>query len=388
MSQGCALLILGSKGQRSRSWRMVIWKWFPDDNWLCNQPMIMKLHTLTHHESRMRPIDFKVKGQGHGAWLFENGFRTITDSVINLWSLNFIHLLTMSQGCALLILRSKGQGHGAWLFENGFRTITDSVINLWSWNFIHLLTMSQGCALLILRSKGQGHGAWLFENGFRTITDSVINQWSWNFIHLLTMSQGCALLILRSKGQGHGAWLFENGFRTITDSVINLWSWNFIHLLPMSQGCALLILGSKGQRLRSWRMVIWKWSTEIMVADLNLLGSLGDLYCFSNTFSMLLCVAPICCPSCLTWVEVLNFFCPHFMKFINSHYNSVRLFVTQINQWKSMLRYLSLSHIHISHSYLCLQVTRRTRPPSRFLLCWWVTTETGSLCHRTPSNSG
>ena len=200
--------------QRSRSWRMVIWKWFPDDNWLCNQPMIMKLHTLTHHESRMRPIDFEVKGQGHGAWLFENGFRTITDSVINLWS--------------------------------------------------------------------------------------------WNFIHLLTMSQGCTLLILRSKGQGHGAWLFENGFRTITDSVINLWSWNFIHLLPMSQGCALLILGSKGQRSRSWRMVIWKWSTEIMVADLNLLGSVGDLYCFSNTFSMLLYVAPICCPSC--YFEFFTFF--------------------------------------------------------------------------------
>ena len=126
--------------------------------------------------------------------------------------------------------------------------------------------MSQGCALLILRSKGQGHGAWLFENGFWTITDSVINLWSWNFIHLLTMSQGCALLILRSKGQVHGAWLFENGFRTITDSVINLWSWNFIHLLPM-----------------------------------NLLGSVGDLYCFSNTFSMLLYVAPICCPSCFLY---------------------------------------------------------------------------------------
>ena len=61
MSQGCALLILRSKGQRSRSWRMVIWKWFPDDNWLCNQPMIMKLHTLTPHESTMCPIDFGVK---------------------------------------------------------------------------------------------------------------------------------------------------------------------------------------------------------------------------------------------------------------------------------------------------------------------------------------
>ena len=39
----------------------LVWKWFPDDNWLCNQPMIMKLHPLTHHESRMRPIDFEVK---------------------------------------------------------------------------------------------------------------------------------------------------------------------------------------------------------------------------------------------------------------------------------------------------------------------------------------
>ena len=158
---------------------LVFWKWFPDDNWLCNPPMIMKLHTT----------------------------------------------------CS------------PWVKD----------VPYWFWG---------------QKVKGQGHGAWLFENGFRTITDSVINQWSWNFIHLLTMSQGCALLILRSKGQGHGAWLFENGFRTITDSVINLWSWNFIHLLPM-----------------------------------NLLGSVGDLYCFSNTFSMLLYVAPICCPSCLKMVS-------------------------------------------------------------------------------------
>ena len=172
----------------------------------------MKLHTLTHHESRMCPIDFGVK----------------TSKV-----------KVMDYRC----------------LKMGFRTITDYVIHLWSWNFIHLLPMSQGCALLILGSKGQ-------------------RSRSWRMV------------------------IFENGFRTITDSVINQWSWNFIHLLPMSQGCALLILGSKGQRSRSWRMVIWKWSTEIMVADLNLLGSVGDLYCFSNTFSMLLYVAPICCPSC------------------------------------------------------------------------------------------
>ena len=61
MSQGCALLILGSKGQRSRSWINDVWKWFPDHNWLCNPPMIMKLHTLAPNESRMCPIDFGVK---------------------------------------------------------------------------------------------------------------------------------------------------------------------------------------------------------------------------------------------------------------------------------------------------------------------------------------
>ena len=69
MSQGCALLILRSKSQRS--WRMVICKWFPDYNWLCNQPMIMKLHTLMPHELWMRSVDFevkrsKVKVMGHG----------------------------------------------------------------------------------------------------------------------------------------------------------------------------------------------------------------------------------------------------------------------------------------------------------------------------------
>ena len=93
--------------------------------------------------------------------------------------------------------------------HTSFRTITDYVIHLWSWNFIHLLPMSQGCALLIFgvkRVKGQGHGLSMFENGFRTITDYVIHLWSWNFIHLLPMSQGCALLILGSKGQRSRSW--------------------------------------------------------------------------------------------------------------------------------------------------------------------------------------
>ena len=160
MSQGCALLILGSKGQRSRSWRMVIWKWFPDDNWLCNQPMIMKLHTLTHHESRMRPIDFEVQRSRSWRMVIWKWFPD-DNWLYNQPMIMKLHTLTHHESRMRPIdFEVKGQGHGAWLFENGFRTITDSVINLWSWNFIHLLTMSQGCALLILRSKGQRSRSW------------------------------------------------------------------------------------------------------------------------------------------------------------------------------------------------------------------------------------
>ena len=144
--------------------------------------------------------------------------------------------------------------------------------------------------------KGQGHGAWLFENGFRTITDSVINQWSWKFIHLLTMSQGCALLILRSKGQRSRSmrmviwkWFPDDNWLCNQPMIMKLHT-----LTPHESRMCPIDFGVK----RSTVKVIWKWSTEIMVADLNLLGSVGDLYCFSNTFSMLLHVAPICCPSC------------------------------------------------------------------------------------------
>ena len=59
------------------------------------------------------------KGQGHGALMIENGFWTITDPVIHLWSWNFMHLLSMSQGCTLLISGSKGHGHWG--------------INYWKW---------------------------------------------------------------------------------------------------------------------------------------------------------------------------------------------------------------------------------------------------------------
>ena len=69
--------------------------------------MIMKLHTIAPPWVKDGPlIDFEVKGQGRGALVIENSFRTITDYVIHLWSWNFIHLLLMSQGCAYSILES------------------------------------------------------------------------------------------------------------------------------------------------------------------------------------------------------------------------------------------------------------------------------------------
>ena len=59
----CALSILESKSQRSRSlgyWRLNI----ISASYLkhvCNPPMILKLHTLVPHASRVCPIDFEVK---------------------------------------------------------------------------------------------------------------------------------------------------------------------------------------------------------------------------------------------------------------------------------------------------------------------------------------
>ena len=64
LSLECALLILGSIDQMSRLLGISDWKLFLDHNWLCNPPMIMKLHTPSPYESRMWLIDCGVKGLG------------------------------------------------------------------------------------------------------------------------------------------------------------------------------------------------------------------------------------------------------------------------------------------------------------------------------------
>ena len=103
-------------GVQSSTWRLLgigDWKWFSDHNWLCNPPMIIKFHTLALYESTMCPINFKVKRSrswGISDWKW---FRTKPVYVIHLhvWSWNFIHLLLMSQGCALMILGSNVLGN-------------------------------------------------------------------------------------------------------------------------------------------------------------------------------------------------------------------------------------------------------------------------------------
>ena len=212
MSQGCALLILRSKGQRSRSWRMVIWKWFPDDNWLCNQPMIMKLHTLTHHESRMRPIDFEVQRSRSWRMVIWKWFPD-DNWLCNQPMIMKLHTLTPHESRMCPI-------------DFGVKR---STVKVMAHGYLKMVHRNNGCRFEFV---GVGGGPVLLQQYFQ-----------YAFI--------CCPYMLPL--------LFENGFRTITDSIINLWSWNFIHLLTMSQGCALLILRSKGQRSRSWRMVIWKW---------------------------------------------------------------------------------------------------------------------------------
>ena len=195
------------------NWFPVNCKWFPDYNWLCKSTYVHETSYIYSPWVKDTPYWIwgqKVKGQGHGAWLIVNGFLTITDSVINLWSWNFIHMLPMSQGCTLLILRSKGQRSRSWGLVN-CKWFPD-------YNWL--------CKSTYVHETSYTYSPWVKDTPY----------WIWG---------------QKVKGQGHGAWLIVNGFLTITDSVINLWSWNFIHMLPMSQGCTLLILRSKGQRSRS-----------------------------------------------------------------------------------------------------------------------------------------
>ena len=122
MSRGCALLISRWKGQRSRSQCIDNWKWFM--SW------------------RMCPIDLVSKGRGHNALITENGLYRIIYFPSHLSSWNFICRLSVSRGCALLILGSKGQSSmsqcidNELITENGLCGIIVFSLHLSTWNFI------------------------------------------------------------------------------------------------------------------------------------------------------------------------------------------------------------------------------------------------------------
>ena len=76
----------------------------------------------------------------------------------------------------------KGQGHEVLVIENGFRSITYHVIDLWSWNFIHLLLMSKTCAILIfIPTPTKLWGVYWFHHGSvrRYVCLSVCGKVAW-----------------------------------------------------------------------------------------------------------------------------------------------------------------------------------------------------------------
>ena len=136
MSWGCALLILGFKGQRSRCQCIDSWKWLFVHNCFPFTPNIMKLHKKTSLELHMCPIDFRVKRS------------KLKVTILNSWKYSmshncfpFIHKYHKTShkyahwGFAILILGSKGQGHNALFTENGLWCKTAFPLHLQSSNF-------------------------------------------------------------------------------------------------------------------------------------------------------------------------------------------------------------------------------------------------------------
>ena len=183
----------------------------------------------------------------------------------------------MSQGCAILILRSRSWGKDDWKWF---------LDHNWSCNppiFMKLNTLAPYGSRMCSNDFGaKGQRSWgisdwkrfpdhnwlcnppmsmelhtpapyesrmclWFKTGFKCITASPLHLSVWNFTSSLPMSQVCALWNLGSKGQGHNARITENGFWRITASPLHQSLWNFTCSLPMSQVWTLWTLGSKGQ---------------------------------------------------------------------------------------------------------------------------------------------
>ena len=112
----------------------------------------MKLHTLAPHKSTTFPFDFRVKGQGLGALMIENGFQTITydqetSYTCSPW-VKDVPYWFRSQN-----VKVKVMPHWWFKWFPDYNWLCNQHMIM---NFIQLLLMSQRCALLILGSKGPG----------------------------------------------------------------------------------------------------------------------------------------------------------------------------------------------------------------------------------------
>ena len=79
----------------------------------------MKLARYVFHESRMTPIDFMVKGQGHRTMMTLNGFQIILQSVLHLFVMKLVRSVSHeSRFISLLTFKSKEERSRPWNSDN------------------------------------------------------------------------------------------------------------------------------------------------------------------------------------------------------------------------------------------------------------------------------
>ena len=156
MSQGCALFIFGSKGQRSGS----------------------------------QHIDYRKRFMSHNCFPF------------TLSSWNFTYRLTMSQGCTLVILGSKCQRSRSkciyLITENSNWHIIALPLHIQSWNFTHRLHISQGyaCKSVISLFKNLESLNWLPRGVFVPLGQRHSSFYAPRSNHRLFVLSVCLLSIL------------------------------------------------------------------------------------------------------------------------------------------------------------------------------------------------
>ena len=142
MSRGCALLILGSKGQRTRSQCIDYWKRCISHNCYPFTLIIMKLHTQTHMSWWFVILILGSKGQRSRKQCmnYRKYLCRIIAIPLHLSSRNFTHshfLWVEDVPYWFWGQKVKGQGHNALITEKGVCRKIAIPLQLSSWNFTH-----------------------------------------------------------------------------------------------------------------------------------------------------------------------------------------------------------------------------------------------------------